>query len=349
MASQFGQPDETDQTPAAQGGGLNERGKEASSEIPSQRKIDEYITALTQRIQSPHEGDDVELLKEQLANFEKVLQDRHVMAWAKIFLKRMRKDKQAVVGNRSPIWSMWYEKEDSYMCQRSDADTYLTPFPDTMISIGKAMELIVNAELNSKGKEHAFGNFSVIHNTGFDEHKLMQTRESELDLKQRDGESSQEWLQRTIPKVFPPSLYSFDTKSNEARWPSRFMPPVRYEVSGFGTEDLVEGLQRGWKEEEKVQELQKRQKDSVFGELALVELEGYDLMRKAEFQSALSRMRRQTNITGEEWLRLWEDTFDKNRQFAHRAIRNFRIQGYPGADSIDIALNTLRQKREKEV
>lgn len=312
-----------------------------------QEKIAVYLNLLRERTETPKEGDETELLTEQLRGFERVATDQHVMAFAKFFLKRMRKDeKDFAPYGQGPTWSMWYVKEDADMSKPSEAGTYLTPFPDTMISIGTAVELMVDSELHHRGNENALGNVSVMHNTGFDKHEQIRTGgKSTMDLEQRDGESSQEWLQRTLPQIIPPSLYSFDNKSNEARWPSRCMPPVRYQVSGYGTEDLVEGLQAAWDKEEQVQKEIDRRSDNTRGELVLLELEGYDWNRKSWFQSSLAQVRKQTGMTGEEFLRLLEDTFRGNRQFAHEAIRNFRTQGHTGAASIDNSLNALRKMR----
>jgi hypothetical protein len=88
-----------------------------------------------------------------------------------------------------------------------------------------------------------------------------------------------------------------------------------------------------------------RRSDETRGELVLLDLEGYDWNRKSWFQNSLAQVRRETQITGEEFLILWEDTFRVDSQFAHEAICNFRMQGHSESESIENALNTLRKER----
>jgi hypothetical protein len=303
-----------------------------------QQKIDAYLTALSQRAQLPHHGDDVELLREQCEAYTKVSKNTHIMTWAKELMKHMRRDKRTMGREeQGPTWSMWYNKDDASFKYRGEDNTFLTPFPKDMIDIGDAMALIVSAELHDKGSAQAFNNVPVMHNCGFDTNEMM-------DMSR--GPKTQEGMQL----MMPPSLYALaeDNRHPAYQNPSKNLPPIRYEVSGYGTEDLMERLHRGWKQEENAKKLKDRQSDNARGELLILAVRGRDSGngdRQREFDDSLRTIRKINGMTGEEFLRIYEDYFASSDTLIYAAVRHYRKVGYNDAGSIDSALKQLREKR----
>jgi hypothetical protein len=315
-------------------------GRDVKQPATMQQKIAAYLHALQQRAAFTQPTDDVALLNAQLGAYTEVSQNSQIMMWAKELMKYMRKVESTMGRDeQGSTWSMWYSRNDTNFKHLGEDGRFFYPGPRDMIAIGDAMALIVSAELHDSGSAQAFNNRPV-------KHICVVEFRLPTNMDMSPGHETEHCIKLRIPDGLHDIANDREHPANKD--PLRHLPDINYQVSGCGNEDLMERLQSGWKREKIEKERNDRNFDNTRGELLILAVRERDSLngeRRREFDCSLQQLREKMGMTGEEFLRIYEDYFRSSDMLIYDAVRHYRKVGFTDANSIDTALKKLRESR----